>query len=403
MTRPHLLGALKAAPRTLAAAALAVAGLLTTAAAPAGAATAPGGDGIPKPHRPACDNSLARPLDAAVRHAMREGHLPGAIVGLWMPGHCEYVRAFGKADLKTGAPMRTDLNMRIGSETKTFVATAVLQQVDAHRVRLDDPIGKYIHGVPDGNHITVRELLEMRSGLFPYSDDPDFIQALESNPHRYFTPEQLLAYGFKHPNVFPPGTQSQYSNTNYILLGLLLEKVTHESVEQYLQDCVIKPSHLTHTLLPHGAFFPDPHAHGYTNQTLNGQVADATSWNTSWAWAAGAMVSDLRDLRAWAKDVATGTLLSPATQAQRERFLPTPLENVGYGLGLFDANGWIGHDGSLPGYQSLPIYLPEQHTTLVVLINTDISTNNVAPTTLVGKAITSIVTPDHVYDLVPKA
>jgi D-alanyl-D-alanine carboxypeptidase len=237
----------------------------------------------------------------------------------------------------------------------------------------------------------------MRSGLFPYTSDPDFVTALESNPHRQWTPQQLLSYAFKHPNTFPPGTATQYSNTNYILLGLVIERVTHRPLAEVLRDRVFEPSHLHHTLFPRGAEFPDPKAQGYTDKTLTGQVADATSWNTSFAWAAGAMISDLRDLRLWVKDVATGTLLSPATQAQRTDFLPTGLPGVSYGLGLFDVNGWIGHDGSIPGYQSLPIYLPEQHATLVVLVNTDISHDGVAPTTSLGKAITSIVSPGHIY------
>jgi D-alanyl-D-alanine carboxypeptidase len=392
--------------KSLAAAALVVTGLLTTTGmATASGATAhavstdgmpPGGHRSPGPH---CRPQPVHKLDTAVRHILRQADIPGVIVGLWMPGRCEYVRALGVADKKTDADMSTDLLMRIGSETKTFTATALLELVDDHRVGLDDPISKYVGGVPDGNRITLRELAGMRSGLFPYTADPDFITAVQTNPRAYFSPQQLLAYGFKHPNTFPPGTQTQYSNTNYILLGLVVEKVSHLPLADFLRKHVIKPSHLHDTLFPFDAEFPRPHAHGYTNQTLSGQVTDATDWNTSWAWAAGAMISDLCDLRKWARDVATGTLLTPATQAERTQFVPTGLPGVGYGLGLFDANGWIGHDGSIPGYQSLTIYLPQRHATLVILVNTDISYQGVAPTTLFGKAITSIVTPDHVYDI----
>jgi D-alanyl-D-alanine carboxypeptidase len=391
--------------------ALLVPGLLTgllTTAGPATAASSrtrvsadgmPSGGGRSTGTGPHCRREPVATLDATIQHIMRKADIPGVIVGLWRPGRCEYVRAFGLADTKTDRDMTPDLLMRIGSETKTFTATALLELVDDHRVGLDDPISKYVSGVPDGNHITLRELAAMRSGLFPYTSDPGFITAVQTNPRAYFSPQQLLAYGFKHPNTFPPGTQTQYSNTNYILLGLVVEKVSHLPLARFLRERVIDPSCLRHTLFPYGAEFPRPHAHGYTNQTLSGEVTDATDWNTSWAWAAGAMISNLRALRKWAYDVATGTLLTPETQAERTDFIPTGLPGVSYGLGLFDVNGWIGHDGSIPGYQSLTIYLPGQHATLVVLVNTDISYQGVAPTTLFGKAITSIVTPHHIYDI----
>jgi D-alanyl-D-alanine carboxypeptidase len=339
-------------------------------------------------------------LDKAIESTRQETGTPGVIVGLWMPGRGSYIRASGVADTATGAPMRTGLNMRIGSETKTFTATAVLELVDEGRVGLDDPISRYLDGVPDGDHITVRQIAEMRSGLFSYSADPDFVQALLSDPTRSFTPQELLAYAFRHQNVFAPGAQFQYSNTNYVLLGLLVEKLGRMPLAEFLRERVTGPARLKHTFLPKGAEFPKPYAHGYTNQTLTGEIADTTHWNPSWGWAAGAMISDLQDLHRWAKVVATGALLSPATQAEREKFIPVPgFDGAAYGLGLFDTHGWIGHNGSLPGYESVTMYLPEQRATMVILINTDILHDGSEPSTLFANAITSIVTPDHVYQL----
>ncbi|MEZ0093023.1 serine hydrolase domain-containing protein [Streptacidiphilus sp. EB129] len=346
------------------------------------------------------DPALVAGLDKAIEDVRQQTGVPGVTVGLWIPGRGSYVRSFGVADKVTGAPMTPDLNMRIGSETKTFTATAVLELVDDGLVRLDDPISAYLHGVPDGDHITVRQLLEMRSGLFSYSADQGFVTALLSHPTRPFTPHQLLAYAFRHPNVFAPGTQFQYSNTNYILLGLLVEKLGRMPLAEFIRERVTRPSHLHRTPFPLGAEFPRPHAHGYTNQTPTGAIADTTHWNPSWGWAAGAMISDLSDLHRWAKGVATGALLSPATQAQRENFIPVPgFDGAGYGLGLFQTHGWIGHNGSLPGYESVTVYLPEQDATLVILLNTDILYNGNEPSTLFAKAITSLATPGHVYDL----
>ncbi|MDJ0344442.1 serine hydrolase domain-containing protein [Streptomyces sp. H10-C2] len=346
------------------------------------------------------DPALVARLDEAIERARKETGVPGVTVGLWLPGRGSYVRSSGVANTVTHAPMTPGLNMRIGSETKTFTATAVLELVDDGLVKLDDPISAYIDGVPDGNHITIRQLAEMRSGLFSYSADPDFVQALLSDPTRPFTPQELLAYAFRHPNVFAPGAKFQYSNTNYILLGLVVEKLGKMPLADFIHQRVTGPAHLHHTLFPQGAEFPEPHAHGYTNQTLTGAIADTTHWNPSWGWAAGAMISDLHDLHHWAKVVATGTLLSPATQKQREKFIPVPgFDGAGYGLGLFQTHGWIGHNGSLPGYESVTMYLPKQDATMVVLLNTDILHNGFEPSTLFARAITSIATPDHVYDL----
>ncbi|MFF3736532.1 serine hydrolase domain-containing protein [Streptomyces sp. NPDC002566] len=344
-------------------------------------------------------------IDQAVQRVQKETGTPGVSVGIWTPDRGEYVKSFGVADKDTGQKMTPDLYMRIGSETKTFTVTALLQLVDQGRVGLDDTIDKYIAGVPNGDKITLRQLAGMRSGLYNYSEDPDFFKALTSDPRRPFTPQQLLDYSFKHPVLFPPGEKFFYCNTNLILLGLVVEKTSGRPLAEYIQQRVLDPVGLKHSLFPTGSEFPSPHAQGYTNQTATGKVENSTDWNPSWGWAAGAMISDLDDLRVWARTVATGELpdggrlISPALQKQRLTTPPTTIPGAGYGLGIFDVQGWIGHNGSLPGYESLTIYLPSARTTLVVVLNTDIGHDNQEPSTLFGDAITKIISPEHVYNL----
>jgi D-alanyl-D-alanine carboxypeptidase len=388
------------ARRVVAAALLAVSVLAPPAAIPATAAQAH------TPHRSVdddcppheLDSALASRLDQAIEKVRRQAGIPGVVAGLWMPGKGSYVRATGIADKASGEPMNTDVFVRIGSETKTFTVTALLELVDDGRLGLDDPISRYIPHVPNGSRITLRHLAEMRSGLFPYTDDADFQHDLLSDPQRTFTPQQVLAYGFKHKNTFAPGTQFQYSNTNLTLLGLVVEKVSGHRLADFLGERVLRPAHLSHTLLPNGSEFPRPHPRGYTNQTLSGEVADSTDWNPSWAWAAGAMISDLQDLHRWARIVATGTLLRPETQAQRLKTLPTGHPGTSYGLGIFNSGGWIGHNGSIPGYETVTVYLPSKKATLVLMINTDITYQGQEPSSLLARAITEIVTPDNVYD-----
>ncbi len=345
-------------------------------------------------------------LDDAIQQTMTDASIPGAIVGVWSP-QGSYVRAFGVADKQTREPMAADMFMRIGSETKTFVVTAVLQLVEQGKLGLDDPIGNYLSGVPNGDRVTIRHMAEMRSGIATYSAAPEFEAALIGDPYRQFEPEQLVAYAADLPPLFEPGASFNYSNTNTVLLGILVEKLSGQTLPEFLQQNILEPLGMTSTSYPLDAAYPQPHPQGYTVQTGDGREAVSTDWNPSWGGASGAMISTLEDLRIWADALADGELLTPQIQAERLRVQPlspdTP--DIGYGLGVFDVDGWIGHNGGIPGYQSLTIHLPSADTSVVVLLNTDIpasvdggrTVND--PNNFMGDAITSVLTPDHPYSI----
>ncbi|WP_326653704.1 MULTISPECIES: serine hydrolase domain-containing protein [unclassified Streptomyces] len=341
------------------------------------------------------DPATVQKLDAAITKIMKQTSIPGLNIGLWMPRCGVYEKSFGVADKQTGTPMKSDLYTRIGSVTKTFTVTGVLQLVDRGKVGLDDPISQYVSGVPGGDVITVRQLAEMRSGLFNYTDDERWLAALRSDPHRSYTPRQLLDIAFRHPPTFEPGAKWEYSNTNTTLLGMLVEKVSGQSLGDYLQEHVFTPLKLTDTSLPGDSAMPDPHAHGYTNFTPTGAIADATNWNPSWAWAAGGIISDLDDLHTWVPALADGRLLTRKTQAERLRTLSIGIPGASYGLGILNFNGWLGHNGDLPGYESIAAQLPTEQASLVILINTDTDYKGKNLSTVIGNAVTSIVTPDH--------
>lgn len=364
------------------------------------AATACSDDSPPAEAGTQLDSGVAERLDEAIGGVLAEASLPGAIVGVWGP-EGNYVKAFGVADKATGAPMETDFYSRIGSLTKTFTVTALLQLVDEGKVGLDDPISEYIDGVPRGDQITLRQLARMQSGLANYSASEDFQQALFADPHADFTPQQLLDYAFAQPATFPPGEGFQYSNTNTILIGLVVEEASGSSLPDFVTQRILEPLGMENTSFPTTNEFPEPHAQGYTEQTADGNETIATDWNPSWGWSAGAMISTIDDLQTWAPALATGELLEPETQAQRLETVTAPglPSDVGYGLGLFDIAGWIGHNGSLPGYQTVNVYLPERETTLAILVNTDIAYEGNEPSTLMATAITEVITPEHVYHL----
>ena len=201
------------------------------------------------------DPGTVHRLDFAISDAMRSASIPGAIIGIWAP-RGQYVRAVGVADKVTGAPMNTDFYSRIGSETKTFTVTAVLQLADQGKVGLDDPIANYVAGVPRGDRITLRQLARMQSGLYNYTDSRAFQQAYLADPQRQFSPRELLAFAFAEPPVHLPGQAFRYSNTNTVLLGLVVEKVSGQSLPDYIRDHIATPLSLSHTIFPTTNAFP---------------------------------------------------------------------------------------------------------------------------------------------------
>ena len=334
----------------------------------------------------------------AIRSGMQRASIPGAIVGVWREGQPPYVRAFGVRDTASGEPMATDLYMRIGSNTKAFVVTAILMLADQGKLGLDDPIDRYVKGVPSGDRITLRQLAQMRSGLYNYADDTN--KDLPQQPFRQWTPHELLEVAFRHPLLFPPGNTFDYCNTNTVLLGLVVEKVSGQSLASFIEQNILKPEGLTHTVFPAGAEIPSPHAHGYFKMP-DGKIVDATNWNPSWGWASGNMISTLDDMRVWTRDLAMGKLISPAMKQEQQQFLPAPEEGDGalYGLALENQNGWIGHNGNIMSYMVYPYYLPSERMTMVVMLN---SGADIPGSWLMIQDITRIISPNNVWPGLPK-
>ncbi len=327
---------------------------------------------------------FAKKLRPLLEAAMKQLSIPGAIIFVDDPGQGKWTTTLGTRDLATHAPMQVNSYMRIGSITKTLTATVILQLVDQGKLRLDDPIGRYQPEVPNGNHITIRELLNMTSGLFNYSEDEDFDRALVANPYKAWDPKELVAIAFKHPPYFAPGESWHYSNTNYLLLGMLIEQITGRSVEKVFQRNIFRPLDMDGTILPQltSSTLPNPHPRGYTRQLGTGPL-DATEWNPSWAWTAGSAISRLHDLQIWAKALATGRLLSAATQKERLSWVNLGQVWIGkeldYGLGVANFGGFIGHDGDLPGFQSFMGYMPQKGATIIVLVNLDVAPDGSPP------------------------
>jgi len=334
-------------------------------------------------------------LNKLVPTALKQAELPGAIVSVWKDGKRVYLKAFGVTDTTTGAPMKTNSHVRIGSLTKAFTIMGILQLAADGKLSLDDPIGKYIEGVPNGDVITIRQLAEMRSGLGDYS--AVLVPILYQDPEKGYTTQELLDIAFSQPVRAQPGTEFDYNNTNTTLLGAVLEKLSGVPRAQYVQDHIAKPLGLKNTSVPTSNAIPEPHGRGYGDWNPQQVAEDETDWSPSWGNAAGDMISNVDDIAKFTRALGTGKLITPEMKRERDKGLPAATEGVGalYGLAYeLHPGGWQGHNGRIAGWTTYPYYLPEKDMTIVVSINS--STHVLGSWNLFQKVVET-VTPDHPF------
>jgi D-alanyl-D-alanine carboxypeptidase len=315
------------------------------------------------------------------------------IAGIWTPNDTWIGTSGTTGQGQNTVPTPTD-HVRIGSLTKTVTATVVLQLYESGQVSLEDTIGKYVSGMPNGDTATLRQLATMTSGIPSYSEDNAFQKQLFMNPTKAWTPEQLIDVVRGKPADFAPGTAWAYSNTNYVLLGMVIEKVTGKPAAAVYQERSFGPLGMVQTSFPaQSNAIADPHLFGVTAQGQpNGQTADSTNWNPSFAFTAGAMISTLDDLHTWSKALFTGNgILKPETQQLRRdsiiHNIPPNTPTMGFGFGIGDRNGWWGFDGEIPGYTTSLYHNYDRQTTIIVAVNSDIPLPGTAPPALPAPAV----------------
>jgi D-alanyl-D-alanine carboxypeptidase len=353
-------------------------------------------------HRPGYAGTLQRQIP----QVMKANAIPGVTVLIKSPSRGNWSQTFGTAVLGKHVPMSLRNSFRIGSNTKTMTSTVILQLVQEHRLKLNDPISKFVPGVPDGRHITIAELSEMRSGLYSYSFDRRFNATLDRRPRKAWTPRELLRIAFSHPSNFAPGAQYEYSNTNIVLLGVVIQKLTGMSAAKAFQQRIFGPLGMKHTFLPKRTMWaiPAPHAQGYQFGTnvatinsyalptaqlpaaLSGRLKPINNTNSSpsWAFTAGGVISTTGDLARYVKVLVAGGLLDKRLQRLRLRSVrpvaPDQPNGVKYGLGLVEfAPGIFGHDGQIPGYSSFMVYNIKTGDTIIVAANLAASPVNGQP------------------------
>ncbi len=265
--------------------------------------------------------------------------------------------------------MRPGDRFRVGSITKTFVATVVLQLVGERKLALADTVERWLPGVaPNGNQITVRQLLNHTSGLFDYGGDRTFVADAFRHPLKDWTPRQIVAIATAHKPRFAPGAGWSYSDTNYYVLGLIVEAATKHSLGSELRQRIFAPLRLRATSFPTGPDIAGRHAHGYFLRPL----ADVTIGSPSVQWAAGALVSNADDLARFYRALLGGRLLRPNLLQVMETVV-TPTPGFSYGLGLQklreQCGAVWGHTGASPGYVANALNSKDGRRQVIVLVN----------------------------------
>ncbi|WP_172437640.1 serine hydrolase domain-containing protein [Acidithiobacillus marinus] len=330
-----------------------------------------------------------------IAESLHKAAVPGAIVGIWQNGRPAYLRAFGDADLTPKTPMTTHMVMPLGQLSTAFTVRAALDLVQSGKIQLQDPVSQYLQGVPEGNVITVADLVQMRSGLSDYLSDPAFIQEIKTHPETRLSPEQLLHYSFAEPLLFKPGSRFAYSATNSIVLGLIIEKVTGKPLSRVIAEQILQPHNLRNTHF--STSFADPflQARGYHLSDSHQFVAQP--WNPSQFWAAGAVTGSAEDMRRWARINAN---LQPYAQILAPYQLHSSDQKntrVHYHWGSLDNNGWIGNASRQAGYESVVIYAPKSKDTIVIFVNSEATDQGVSVAARLAQHLSRFISPRAVF------
>ena len=340
---------------------------------------------------------------AVVTSAAEKLGVPGAMVLLRTPAG-KFDVAFGTTAIGASTPPAADTHLRIASNTKTMTGALIVLLAQDGKLKFSDPVSSYVPGVPNGENITVAELLKMRSGLYGYTADPGLAAAMDAEPSKAWTPQEVLAIAFGQPPQFAPDASYEYNNTNYMLLGLIAEKAGGRPLSQQFEDRLFVPFGLEHTSLPAAddTSLPTPYSHGYmyggsiyaladdpypadvSAAARSGalQPVDYTHQNSSYATAAGGAISTAADLATWMQALVSGKVFNAdfheqwLTSLQAED--PDVPDGQKYGYGItyqrFGPNAAMYyHGGEMPGFNSFMGYDPDNDVTLVIWTNLTLS------------------------------
>lgn len=332
--------------------------------------------------------SLAARLEADLAFIQAQAEAPGISAGIWTPTS-SWTRTLGRATVNPDLNLNFDQNFCWRSATKSFTVTLILLLVQNKTLRLEDPISRFVPGVPNGEQITLANLADMSSGLFEYTRTQEFVDKLTADPLRYYSVQELLLPALARGTHFAPGSQYEYCNTNTLLLGLVVEAATGQTFASFLQSQILNPLAMSHTYFPEGPDLPEPATKGYV---FDGADFIHIRVTNSGLWAAGAMAGTLSDARIWAQALSTGSLISPELQQLRKQGRPAsngPIYDT-YGLGMGQVQGWYGHTGEGAGYAVGLFGEPISNSQIVILINASNDDTHDEPLRLLRRFLTTL-------------
>lgn len=343
----------------------------------------------PAASAPALDSALRAQLEAALDEGFEASGMPGVIVGVWIPGEDEWVSERGVADVETGEPIGRGNQQKIGSITKTIVSTVMLQVIG--EPEFDVSLDRWYPEFPEASAITVRMLLNHSSGTGEAGRAQ--VDRICSAPHAIPTSDELIAVGAATPRAdFAPGEGFEYANTNYFLLGGILEQVTGEDLATLIHDRITEPFGMDRSRFAPDGKVAAPLTHGYSSFCPDlGDPVDTVDWSNGESWAGGAMVSTLDDLHAWGEALGEGAGVTPELQAARYADVASipgqasAAYGLGAGLELDVETGCVisvTHAGAEPGYGSNLAYYPATGAVFAILGNGDGGTGDATTTVL---------------------
>jgi D-alanyl-D-alanine carboxypeptidase len=326
----------------------------------------------------AANPDLTKQLQTILDKAVLHSSTPGAVLLVSSPSMDTVTVAAGYADKKTKVLMQTNSNFRVASISKTFLAVVILRLVDEGKISLDQKLVPLLSNVidlkrvPNGDKVTVRELLQMRSGIPNYVEYDGYDTIIQNEPNHSWTPQEAVAIIYDEKPTFKPDTSYEYSNTNYVLLQLVVEKITGETLAAQIRKYIFTPLNMEHSYMEiqesQAGGFHGLITHGY--ELKNKRVTDVTAWSDGFGLGDGAIITTATDLAVFVQALLQSKSLLPINLLNQ---MLTPRSHDKYGLGIYleqvnDEWAWT-HNGSSSGFSGQYYYFPTSKQTLIMLTN----------------------------------
>ncbi len=333
----------------------------------------------------ACSFGKPGSIEEITQQAVEKFEIPGIVAYIKKDGQAPLIAAAGVSDLESGQTLKDTDQFRIYSITKSFTALVTLQLIEEGVLSFDDTVDKWlpepvVGGVPNSEQMTIRQLLSHSSGVYDYTSSemesmPPFFAQLLSSPEaltHWYTPQELIDFSTQFPPYFAPGKGATYSNTGYVMLGLIIEAATGNNIEDEIHTRIIEPLGLSSTYLETPETPPN-YVTGYQLME-DGELLNLSGSNNSFGWAAGGIISNIHDLGRFADALFSGELLQPESYKEMYTFIPdSNIEGKYWGLGLAQRDVPIGQvyaaTGEAAGYEAKIIRIPDLNVTIIALFN----------------------------------